>query len=603
MKHFILFLMLLSVASSVSAQHPPKEEFRSAWIATVFNLDWPRGTTTAAQQQSLIKILDDAKALGLNAVMFQIRTEADAFYASPYEPWSYYLTGTQGQAPSPYWDPLEFAIEEAHKRGIELHAWFNPYRAESITNQHTPDPNHIIYQKPEWILEFPRSATQDFKILNPGIPEVWEYVTKVIMDVVRRYDIDGVQFDDYFYPYPVSGRLPSGITSAHDGDTYEEYGRGIPSITNWRRDNVNQFVKMVHDSIKSVKPWVKYGISPFGIWRNGIPGGIVGLDAWRDIYVDAPVWTAGEYVDYLAPQLYWDFGGGQDYGKLAPWWATKMNGRHLYTGQAVYRDFPATNIGRQVRLNRDNPNIQGSMFFRIEMLQNNIRSYRDTLRTYYYTKPALTPEMPWNRPNSSPNKPVLVQVSASQTGPMITWLEADWQQYDNGTLLPNKQYAIYRYKEGETFDINSSEHLLALVPVGTTSYNDRSGEQQAVYNYVVTTIDRAGAESEASAAVSIVYTDLDDDVADIPDNYSLSQNYPNPFNPVTVIEFNIPVSQRVVLEVYNLLGQKVAVLQDGMLNGGTHSVNFDASRLGSGVYLYRMTAGSIVLTQKMTLIK
>jgi uncharacterized lipoprotein YddW (UPF0748 family) len=607
----ILVMLLLNVAAfaQTTTSYPPKEEFRAAWIATVFQLDWPKNYNTAAQQQSLINMLDNAKANGLNAVLFQIRTECDAFYNSPFEPWSFYLTGVQGKAPDPYWDPLEFAIEEAHKRGLELHAWFNPYRAESISGQHTLAANHIVRQQPDWFLEFPRSATQDFKMLNPGIPEVREYVTKIVMDVVRRYDIDGVQFDDYFYPYPVSGRLPSGIRTSDDGAHFAADPRGIMDIGTWRRDNVNIFVKMVHDSIKSVKPWVNYGISPFGIWRNGVPAGIIGLDAWRDIYADAPAWTAGRYVDYLAPQLYWNFGGNQDYAKLAPWWGTRANGRHIYVGQAIYRDFPARDIGRQVRLNRELDAVQGSVFFRIEMLQSNYQSYRDTLRTYYYTKPALNPAREWSRPaNSSPGVPAIVQVRSSLTGPVISWYEPQWQEYTNGTLLPNKQYAIYRYKDGEQFDITSSKHLLTLVPAskeGFTqmSYNDRTGEQGVFYNYVVTAVDRTGTESAPAPAVGIVFTDLDEVLADVPENYVLKQNYPNPFNPTTVIEFSVPVASHVTLEVYNMLGQKVATLVNNTVSAGTHRSEFDASTLGSGVYLYLMRSGDVQLTGKMTLIK
>lgn len=605
----VIFLLNGAVLAQIPSSHPPKEEFRAAWIATAFQLDWPKNYNTASQQQSLITMLDNAKANGLNAVLFQIRTESDAFYNSPYEPWSFYLTGVQGKAPNPYWDPLEFVIKQAHKRGLELHAWFNPYRAELITGQHTLDPNHIVRQQPNWFLEFPRSATQNFKMLNPGIKEVREYVTKIVMDVVRRYDIDGVQFDDYFYPYPVSERLPSGIRSTDDGEHFEADPRGITDIDTWRRDNVNLFVKMVHDSIKSIKPWVNYGISPFGIWRSGVPTGIIGLDAWRYIYADAPAWTAGRYVDYLAPQLYWNFGGNQDYAKLAPWWGTRANGRHIYMGQAIYRDFPARDIGRQVRLNRELSAVQGSIFFRIEMFQSNYQSYRDTLRTYYYTKPALNPARNWSRPeNSSPGVPALVQVKQSQTGPMISWYEPQWQVYSNGTKLPNKQYAIYRYKNGEVFNINSSKHLLALVPAskeGSTqlSFNDRTGEQGVFYNYVVATIDRTGTESAPASAVGIVFTDLDEVLADVPENYVLKQNYPNPFNPTTVIEFRVPVSTHASLEVYTMLGQKVGTLVNRVVLSGTHRVEFDAKELGSGVYLYRLRVGDVMLTGKMTLLK
>lgn len=613
MKHLLLFFVIVMLnvgaVAQTTASYPPKEEFRAMWISTVFRLDWPISLNTSSQKQSLVNMLEMAKNNGFNAVLFQIRTESDALYDSPYEPWSYYLTGQQGKAPDPYWDPLEFAIEEAHKRGLELHAWFNPYRAESITGQHILDPNHIVNQKPEWWLEFPRSASQDFKMLNPGIPEVREYVTKIVMDVVRRYDIDGVQFDDYFYPYPVGDRQFVGIRLTDDQTHFEADPRGFTFRGDWRRDNVNLFVKMVHDSIKSVKPWVTYGISPFGIWKTGVPSGIRGLDAFNDIYADAPAWTAGQYVDYLAPQLYWNFGGQQDYGTLAPWWGAQANSRHIYVGQAVYRDFPATDIGRQVRLNRSLATIQGSIFFRAQMIQTNTMAYRDTLRTRYYTKPALNPSRPWSSPEGSePGVPAIVQVRASLTGPVISWFEPQWQEYSNGIQLPNKQYAVYRYKDGESFDINSTEHLLALVPASKDgfqqlSFNDRTGEQGVFYNYVVTTVDRTGAESAPAPAVGIVFTDLEDDIADVPEGYTLKQNYPNPFNPNTVIEFSIPRSEHVTLEVYNMLGQRVAILLDDAVTSGVHKVEFNATDLSSGIYFYTLRTGGVNLTQKMTLIK
>src|SRR3989339_1467603 len=254
MKNLItLVLVVFLYANLFSQSIPPKREFRAAWIATVVNLDWPSSNvlTPAQQKQELIDLLDELKRDGINTIIFQIRTECDALYNSSIDPWSYWLTGSQGSPPNPYYDPLEFAVEEAHKRGMELHAWFNPYRAVRSVGSFSISSQHLTYQHPDWILAF-----GNLRILNPGLPQVRDYNTAVIMNVVRRYDIDGVHFDDYFYPYP-----PDQITN-EDAVTFAEYSRGFTNIADWRRDNVNQQIKQINDSIMAVKPYVKFGISP-----------------------------------------------------------------------------------------------------------------------------------------------------------------------------------------------------------------------------------------------------------------------------------------------------------------------------------------------------
>jgi len=272
MKKIILLLSLLIFGLSSFAQtFVPKREFRGAWIATVNNIDWPtRGASTASQKQALIDILNGLKAVNVNAVMFQIRPECDALYNSSIEPWSYWLTGFQGVAPSPFYDPLQFAIEETHKRGMELHAWFNPYRAENTLGGYTTAPNHISNKHPEWT--FIKAGK---RILDPGIPQVRDYVLSVIMDVVRRYDVDGIHFDDYFY---LDGML------SEDAVSFATYNPGNMTLADWRRNNVNTLVKMISDSITAVKPFIKWGISPRGIWRPNYPAGITGADNYNQIY-------------------------------------------------------------------------------------------------------------------------------------------------------------------------------------------------------------------------------------------------------------------------------------------------------------------------------
>ena len=282
MRNRMLFLFfILSVISLYGLDQPLKREFRGAWIASVTNLDWPTspGASPEAQRAELVTLLDDLQSYGINAVVFQIRPECDALYDSPLEPWSYYLTGRQGAAPAPYYDPLRFAIEEAHKRGMELHAWFNPYRAVRLVGSFPLSNKHVSLQHPDWLI-----TIGSFRFLELGLPMVRDYVTRVVMDVVRRYDMDGIHFDDYFYPYP-----PNGIAN-EDQKTFQQYSRGIANIKDWRRDNVHQLIKGLHDSLQVVKPSLKFGMSPFGIWKNGVPSGIIGLFAYDEIYCDAITW-------------------------------------------------------------------------------------------------------------------------------------------------------------------------------------------------------------------------------------------------------------------------------------------------------------------------
>ncbi|MBP1679355.1 MAG: Por secretion system C-terminal sorting protein, partial [Bacteroidetes bacterium] len=315
-----LAFALLVTSSFEAVSQSSKREFRGAWIASVVNLDWPSSDArgrTGVQQAELVALLDQLKSTGITAVLLQVRSECDAVYPSSLEPWSYWLTGEQGVAPSPYYDPLEFAIAAAHARGLELHAWLNPYRAERAIGSYTLSSSHVVKSQPGWILTFPAVG---LNLLDPGSPGARAHIAGVVADVVRRYDVDGVHFDDYFYPYPVSSAGFPGITT-EDAASFAADPRGFASIAAWRRDNVNLLVRMVDDSIKALKPYVRFGLSPFGIWRNGVPPGIVGMDAYSAIYCDAPAWLRQGTVDYLTPQLYWPIGGGQDYASLVSWWA------------------------------------------------------------------------------------------------------------------------------------------------------------------------------------------------------------------------------------------------------------------------------------------
>ena len=481
MKRILLLLSLVAFSALVAFAQFPKREFRGAWIATVSNLDWPSNPTssTDAQKADLIGMLDRLKAAGFNAVVFQVRPECDALYASPYEPWSYWLTGQQGRAPNPYYDPLQFAVEEAHKRGMELHAWFNPYRAVVSVGSYSQAAGHVTNQHQDWILGFNK-----LRILNPGIPAVRDYVTMVIMDVVRRYDVDGVHFDDYFYPY-------EGIRN-EDAATYAQYNPGGLSLGDWRRDNVNKFIKMVHDSIQLVKPYVKFGISPFGIWKSGTPPGTSGLDAYSELYADAVAWLNAKTIDYVTPQLYWKIGGPQDYEKLMPWWESVRNGRHLYTGHIL--SLSAAEITRQLRFNRGNSGVSGSILFRAGILSG---ALTDSLRSIGYGYPSLLPVMAW-KDSVPPNPPRSLAGEVQPAGIALKW-DAPIPASDGDTA---SRYAVYRLGHVPApSELEDVQNIFAVT--GTPSLPPPAPPATTRFFYVVTALDRNYNESVMTTPLAV----------------------------------------------------------------------------------------------------
>jgi uncharacterized lipoprotein YddW (UPF0748 family) len=610
-------LILLLFPILALGQSLPKPEFRGVWIATVTNLDWPSSRTAspATQRADLIDLLDKLKAAGTNAVFFQVRAEGDAFYPSAIEPWSTYLTGTEGVAPNPMWDPLAFAIEESHKRGMELHAWLNPYRADRAPGSRTRAANHVTVTNPEWIITA-TSATSSIKIMNPGLPEVRERVTAVVMDIVRRYDVDGIHFDDYFYPYPPNDMSVGGARDGLDNATFATYGAG-KTKGDWRRHNIDIMVKAVHDSIKAAKPHVKFGISPFGIWKNGVPSGIVGMDAYNVIFADAPAWLEDASVDYLTPQLYWKYGGGQDYGKLAPWWAaqTAAKGRHIYQGLAPYRlppssgggsDWAIGDLTSQIRYNQADANTQGQIFFRARSISNNIKAVADTLRQYYFTNATTTPRANW-LPVSIPPAPVDFEIEPFVEGGVtkhrLTWKKPSYAASATDTLLmymiATRAMTVIPTKA--TPNDQTLSQPLRSVLTGQTVWVDQS--PIPFTEYWVYSVGRNGSISAPSVNGVFTSIERDDEIAS---GIRLEQNYPNPFNPETVIGFQLSgahMGTPVRLSVYDVLGREVAVLVDGPIPAGSHSVTFDASALSSGVYLYVLSAGDQRVSRTMTLMK
>jgi uncharacterized lipoprotein YddW (UPF0748 family) len=396
-KAALIFYFLYSAVSS--AQQPT--EFRGVWIASVDNIDWPlKGMADAdSQRTEYIRQLNLHKQNGMNAVIVQVRPAADAFYPSPFEPWSQWLSGTQGKPPFPYYDPLAFMIAEARKRGMEFHAWCNPYRADFKIGASSIAPNHITKIHPEWFLEY-----GDKKYFDPANKQVQQFVVKVIADMVSRYDIDAVHMDDYFYPYRITGK------EFPDEESYKKSGSKL-NKEDWRRSNVDSIIKMLAIAIKKEKPWVQFGISPFSVWRNNDkdPRGSeskAGQTNYDDLYADILLWLKEKWIDYVAPQLYLEIGHDKiDYAKLLDWWSRNSYGRHLYIGHGIYRTSgnSATNaawrkpdeLPNQLKLLRQYPNVQGSIYFSSKSFNNNPNGWNDSLRNNYYKLPAKIPDMEW----------------------------------------------------------------------------------------------------------------------------------------------------------------------------------------------------------------
>lgn len=398
MKFFFSLLLVAYCLLPVAAAAQAKPEFRGVWVATVDNIDWPsKGNYNSdSQKVEFIKLLDMHQRNGMNAMIVQIRPVTDAFYPSQYEPWSEFLTGRQGQPPMPYYDPLEFMIAETHKRGMEFHAWMNPYRAVFNINTSSIAANHITRIHPEWFLTY-----GDKRYFDPGSKEVQQYVTNVVKDVVNRYAVDAIHFDDYFYPYRIAGK------EFPDNANFLRYGNGMIK-DDWRRSNVDSIILMLSTAIKKENPKCQFGISPFGVWRNEDKDPVNGSKTngaqtnYDDLYADILLWLRNGWIDYVAPQLYWEFGHRiAPYEILLDWWSKHTYGRNCYIGLGIYRANSnsawkdITQLPRQIESLRSTPNIQGMIFFSSRSFNNNPNGWSDRLRLDYFKEPAKTPEMNW----------------------------------------------------------------------------------------------------------------------------------------------------------------------------------------------------------------
>lgn len=499
---YISLLLICGTFLQGTAQTAPKRELRAAWIATIANIDWPSkpGLSVDSQKAEYIRILDMLKHLGMNAVVIQVRPAADAFYNSDIEPWSYWLTGVQGLAPAPYYDPLKFMIKEAHERGMEFHAWFNPYRAvPDIYHKHLA-PDNILVQHPDWFITYGKTT-----YFNPGLPQVWNYLNKVIDDVVKRYNIDAVQFDDYFYPYRIKGK------EFQDYKTYLRYGNGM-SIDDWRRHNVDTVIEMLSKSIKQIKPWVKFGISPFGVWRNrdrDINGSLTqaGQTDYDDLYADVLLWLKKGWIDYVCPQLYWNFDNRYaPYGILLDWWAHHTYGRELVIGQAAYRIgngsgfYDPREMVNEINANRTYNDVKGSIFFSAKSFYTNPLGFNDSLKNNLYKYPAIPPRMPWID-SIPPMQPHLLGTATMPDGLLLQWTNKD---------STTAQFVIYRFIDGTKLNFNDPSHILAIVnahqPDDTLyiqAYTDTKFHAGEHYVYAITALDRLHNESSPSNLMHI----------------------------------------------------------------------------------------------------
>jgi uncharacterized lipoprotein YddW (UPF0748 family) len=415
----------------------PSREFRGAWVASVANIDWPSkpGLTTNQQQAELIAILDRAAKLKLNAVILQVRPASDALYQSKYEPWSEFLTGQMGKPPAPYYDPLAFAVEEAHKRGLELHAWFNPYRARHAQSKSIISANHISKTHPELVKHYGK-----YLWLDPGEKAVQDHTINVIMDVVNRYDIDGVHIDDYFYPYPEKNKSNKTIDFPDElsWHKYQQSG-GKATRDDWRRENVNTLVQRLYQNIKSSKPWVKFGVSPFGVWQPGYPqqiGNDNAFNAYQELYADSRKWLMNGWLDYFSPQLYWKIEQAkQSYPVLLNWWIEQnTQGRHIWPGIYTSRigknqstAWPAKEIIYQIKNTQGHAGSDGNVHFSMKPLMQNRGGIADLLPKDVYNHPALVPSSPW-LDKTPPEKPDLSIVNASASKILLKWQPTGKQQ-------------------------------------------------------------------------------------------------------------------------------------------------------------------------------
>ena len=493
-KSLLCVFFLLLMAGGVFAQVQtgsayPKREFRAAWIQSV-NGQF-RGMPTEKLKQNLIGQLNSLQKAGINAIIFQVRPEADALYASRLEPWSRFLTGVQGKAPEPYWDPMQFMIDECHKRGMEFHAWINPYRTKTTLKSELA-PNHVYNIHPERI-----DTYGDQLYFDPALPESRRHICMVVSDIVSRYDVDAIHMDDYFYPYPIKGK------DFPDDASFARFGGGFSNKGDWRRSNVNVLIKKLHETIREIKPWVKFGVSPFGIYRNEssdpLGSKTKGLQNYDDLYADVLLWAREGWIDYNIPQIYWHIGHPvADYETLVKWWARNTENRPLFIGQSVMNTVqnadpknPSINqLPRKMALQRAYQTIGGSCQWPASAVVENAGKYRDALIAEYHKYPALPPVFDF-MDNEAPAKVRKMKPVWTEDGYILFWTAPKYKEEMNRAV----QYVVYRFNDKEKVNIDDPSHIVAITRDNFYKLPYEDGKTK--YRYVVTALDRLHNESKS----------------------------------------------------------------------------------------------------------
>lgn len=566
------------VTGSEFSKTIPKRDLRGVFVASVFNLNWPtnRLASPAVQQAELIVILDNLKSNGYNTVFLQVRSECDAMYISSIEPWSQWLTGAQGVAPSPVWDPLAFAVTESHKRGLELHAWLNPYRAQTSSATTYPKAaNHVINTNPSWV--FTSSTNANLKILDPGIPAVTAYITSIIQDIATRYDVDGIHFDDYFYPAGGMTAAPSN----QDATSFATYNSGSLSLADWRRDNVNKMIAAIYDAIQAINSSnnknIIFGVSPFGIWKSGTPSGISGQSSFNDLFCDPIAWLNAGKVDYLAPQLYWKITGAQDYVALSKWWndQIKITNKQLYVSQGYYKmvdanNWAATEIQNQINQNRAATMdvTFGQIAYSYVNIKNNAKTINDALNSTQYKYKSFAPPIA-GKDAVCPNVPANIRF----VGTKLSW---DTPASASDGDLPEK-YVVYSFDSAAEAITNQNDGSKILDIVVGNELNVAQLLIDTKY-FVVTSLDKNNNEA---GNFNSTLRNPDFDFT----NKSFLV-YPNPFNNQFEIEFQNAFSNRAKLSIFDVNGKQISEQDYTIANS---KISIAPINMTNGVYFAKIS--------------
>jgi uncharacterized lipoprotein YddW (UPF0748 family) len=466
---------------------------RAVWIATVANIDWPSSATASAnvQKSELVRMLDDLASNNINTVVFQARPSADTFYHSTLEPWSAYLTGFQGRKPEPFYDPLQFLIEEARKRFMEVHIWLNPYRVLNSNNLNSLSPEHIYFRSKNLIVNYGGKYYFD-----PGLDDTRKHLNRVVQDLVERYDIDAVHFDDYFYPYPV------GKSEFPDQETFSKNPRGFTNRADWRRNNVDLIISELQHTIKSIKPWVEFGISPFGVWRNdrNDPRGSAtraGIQNYDDLYADILKWLRDGSIDYVVPQLYWEIGKTiADYAILIDWWSKNSYNKNLYIGLFAsgleLNRAPAwkvpNELTRQLELNKQFPQVSGVMYFSAKPFLKNLQGLNDSLKTNFYRYKAICPENS-NIAGKEAIQPQNLKLIRDLQSSVLVW---DRVKAEGGDKV--QYYIVYAFKGRRVGDLSDPANILAFSNESLIKLDEF--KLSGYYTFVVTSVNKYRKESK-----------------------------------------------------------------------------------------------------------